>query len=90
MNKLVEGMLAVGSWFPPHNGTSGVVHTNSSTRHTLAIRLHVSLHTAEYRSSKGQVYGQCAVDYYSTVMYYNSANTYLLEVGSKTMQVLQT
>ena len=43
VDKLIESMLAVGPWFSPHNGTSGVVDTSSLSRDRLAIGLHVSL-----------------------------------------------
>ena len=33
MNELIEGMLAIGTRFSPHNGPSGVINTSTLSRH---------------------------------------------------------
>lgn len=43
MNELVEGVLSVGSWFPPHDGSSVAIHTSARLGDVLPIGLHVSL-----------------------------------------------
>lgn len=43
VDKLVEGMLAVGPWLPPHNGARLVVHTSAGLGDVLPIGLHVTL-----------------------------------------------
>lgn len=43
VDKLVECMLAVGPWLPPHNGACLVVHPGTGLGDVLSIGLHVAL-----------------------------------------------
>lgn len=43
VDELVEGVLAIGPWLPPHNGARLVVHTGAGLGDVLPIGLHVSL-----------------------------------------------
>lgn len=43
VDELVEGMLAIGPWLPPHNGARLVVHTGAGLSDVLPIGLHVTL-----------------------------------------------
>ncbi len=43
VNELVEGVLSVGSRFPPYNGSSVVIHTGARLGDVLPVGLHVSL-----------------------------------------------
>lgn len=43
MDELVERMLAIGPWLPPHNGPCLVVHTGAGLGDVLPIGLHVTL-----------------------------------------------
>lgn len=43
VDELVEGMLAIGPWLPPHNGARLVVHTGTGLGDVLSIGLHVTL-----------------------------------------------
>ena len=43
MDELVEGVLSVGAWFSPDDGSSGVVHALTTARDVLAVALHVTL-----------------------------------------------
>ena len=43
VDELVEGVLAIGPWLPPHNGARLVVHTGAGLGDVLPIGLHVTL-----------------------------------------------
>lgn len=43
VNELVESMLSISSWFPPHNRPSGILHFLARASHILPIALHVTL-----------------------------------------------
>lgn len=43
VNELVEGVLSIGSWFSPNDGSSVVIHTSARLSDVLPIGLHVSL-----------------------------------------------
>lgn len=51
VNQLVERMLTVGSWFPPHNGASVVVYLGTLLCDVLSVGFHISLRAHIYRSS---------------------------------------
>lgn len=51
VDKLVEGMLAIGPWLPPHNGARLVVHTSAGLGDVLPIGLHVALEQGQKPSS---------------------------------------
>lgn len=43
VDELVEGMLAIGPWLPPHNGARLVVHASAGLGDILPVGLHVTL-----------------------------------------------
>lgn len=47
VDELVEGMLTISPWLPPHNGPCLVVHTGAGLGDVLPIGLHVTLEWEE-------------------------------------------
>jgi len=45
VDELVEGVLPVGPWLPPHDWSCVVVHTAAILGDVLPVRLHVALET---------------------------------------------
>lgn len=43
MDQLIEGVLTVGSWFAPNDGTSVVVHSTPVASNVFAVAFHVAL-----------------------------------------------
>ena len=43
MNELIEGVLAVGTGLPPHDGAGAVADTGPGPGHVLPVALHVTL-----------------------------------------------
>ena len=57
VDELIECMLPIGSWFSPHNRTSGVADSSSLSWHWLPIWLHISLeHSAVHTYYSEGVY----------------------------------
>ncbi len=57
MNQLVEGVLPVGTRFPPHDRTGGIVHTSTGAADRLTVRFHVTLREEGKREGGGREEG---------------------------------
>ena len=55
VDELVEGMLSIGPWLPPHNGSGVIVHTGAIFSDVLPVRLHVALATTRMSVSQSFV-----------------------------------
>lgn len=51
VDELVEGMLAIGPWLPPHNGARLVVYPSAGLGDVLPIGLHVTLEQGQKQPS---------------------------------------